>query len=303
MKIITTLPPPQHEGQMNLCARHVLVNGARFNTGARTPYSPLKTLELILATMGDKEFWLDLKGRQLRVTKWAVPTYGDIELNHLVELDYPAKIIFRDGQSSSIKKVVGRKIYVDPDPPSAIGAGQAVNICSADLRIKGYFTDEDLLYIEAAKSLGIHNYMLSFVEEESDIIDMIKLDPQCRIVAKIESLKGLRFVKEVFPFFKDRINLLAARDDLFINIGDNKLSIMQALRDLIAADPETILASRLLTSLQSSVSVSLSDLSDLELMYSYGYRNFMLSDGLCFKREPLLMALDILGQFILEKNK
>jgi pyruvate kinase len=298
MRIITTLPPPQHEAQMSIAARHSLVSGARFNIGARTPYSPLKTLELILAVMGNKEFWLDLKGRQLRITKWAMPTYGDIELNHEFEVEYPAQIIFRDGQMSSIQKVIGKRIYVDPDPPTAVGAGQAVNIHSANLKIKGYFTDEDLLYIEAAKSLGIHNYMLSFVEEESDIIEMIKLDPQCKIVAKIESPKGLQFVRDIYPQFKDRVNLLAARDDLFINIGDDKLAILKALEDLLLADPETILASRLLTSLQTSPSVSLADLSDLQLMFNFGYRNFMLSDSLCFKREPLLKALGVLEQFI-----
>lgn len=298
MKIISTLPPPHNDRQMVTNIRHRLVTGARFNTGARTPYSPLKTLELILEAMGDKEFWLDLKGRQLRITKWAVPTYGDIELNHEIELDYPATIIFRDGEESSITKVVRNKIYVDPNPPTAVGAGQAVNIHDPNLVIKGYFTEEDLLYIEAAKSLGIHNYMLSFVEEESDIKAMFELDPQCKIIAKIESLKGLQFVRNIFPQFKDRINLMAARDDLFINMGKNKLAILPALRELIAADPETILASRLLTSLEDKETVSLSDLSDLELMSSWGYHNFMLSDGLCSRSRPLLAALEIMEEFI-----
>lgn len=283
---------------MVLNISHPLITGTRFNVGARSPYSPLKTLELILAAVGPKEFWLDLKGRQLRITKWAVPTYGDIEINHEIELDYPAEVIFRDGQVSSIKKVIGKKLYVEPDPPVAIGAGQAINIWSSNLIIKGYFTEEDLLYIEAAKTLGIHNYMLSFVEEESDIIEMIKLDPQCKIVAKIESPKGLQFVRDIFPQFKDRVNLMAARDDLFINIGSNKFAILKALQNLIAADPETILASRLLTSLQSNSVVSLSDLSDLHLMSSWGYHNYMFSDGLCFKREPLLNALSVMEQFI-----
>jgi len=283
---------------MYLNIQNDLIAGARFNVGARSPYSPHKTLELILAAMGNKEFWVDLKGRQLRITKWAVPTYGDIELNHEIELDYPAEVIFRDGEICSIRKVVRNKIYVEPDPPEAIGAGQAINVHSANLIIKGYFTDEDLLYIEAAKNLGIHNYMLSFVEEESDIIEMIKLDPLCKIVAKIESPKGMDFVKNVYPKFKDRVNLMAARDDLFINIGHDKWAMLNALQELIAADPETILASRVLTSLQKSPSVSLGDLSDLYLMASWGYKNFMFSDGLCFKRQALISALEIFGQFV-----
>ena len=283
---------------MYLNIQNDLIAGARFNVGARSPYSPHKTLELILAAMGNKEFWIDLKGRQLRITKWAVPTYGDIELNHEIELDYPAEVIFRDGELCSIRKVVRNKIYVEPDPPEAIGAGQAINVHSANLIIKGYFTDEDLLYIEAAKNLSIHNYMLSFVEEESDIVEMIKLDPQCKIIAKIESPKGMDFVRNIYPKFKDRVNLMAARDDLFINIGNDKWAMLNALQELIAADPETILASRVLTSLQKNPSVSLGDLSDLYLMSSWGYKNFMFSDGLCFKRQALISALEIFGQFV-----
>jgi hypothetical protein len=303
MKIITTLPPLHHEAQLRLNISNQFITGARFNTGARSPYSPLQTLELILEAMDGKDFWLDLKGRQLRITKWAVPTYGDIKLNHKIKLDYPAEIIFRDGEICSIKKVVGNKIYIEPNPPAAVGAGQAINIISRNLTIKGYLTAEDLLYIEAAKSLGIHNYMLSFVEEETDITDLIKLDPDCKIVAKIESVKGLDFARNIFPKFKDRVNLMAARDDLFINIGSDKWAMLQALQDLITIDPETILASRLLTSLQNSPTVSLSDLSDLHLMSSWGYHNFMLSDGLCLKRDPLLAALDILEKFVIAKLK
>jgi len=294
MKIIGTMPPPQHEAQNMLIARHPLIEGARFNTGARSPYPPLKTLEMLLEAIGEKDFWLDLKGRQLRIAKWAVPTYGDIELNHEIEINGPAKIIFRDGQSSLIIEAIGNKIYVEPDPPCAVGAGQAVNIHCDDLKIKGYFTEEDLAYIEAAKSLDFHNYMLSFVEEESDITGMIELDPNCQIVAKIESPKGLDFVDDVFPDYRDRVRLMAARDDLFTNIGDDKSLIFEALQKILWADPEAIVASRLLTSLQSNLAVSIQDMSDFKLMLDMGYQNFMLSDNLCYKREPFLAALDVI---------
>ena len=44
-----------------------------------------------------------------------------------------------------------------------------------NLQIKGFLTPEDKEYIEAAKRLGIHDYMLSFVEEEGDMQEVLVL--------------------------------------------------------------------------------------------------------------------------------
>ena len=52
-----------------------------------------------------------------------------------------------------------------------------------------------------------------------------------------------------------------------------------ALEKIITTDPQAILASRLLTSLEESETVSMQDLCDLRLMNLMGYHRFMLSDG------------------------
>ncbi|MCK4592285.1 hypothetical protein KAT63_02465 [Candidatus Parcubacteria bacterium] len=293
---MATLPPPQTE-QMFVVAGHPLVDGVRFNIGARTPYSPKETLERIIAAIGDKEFWLDLKGRQLRITKWAVPTYGDIELNHNIKVDLPATIIFRGSNKSTIVEIKDNKIFVDPIPREAVGDGQAVNIHGSNLEIDGYLTSEDMEYVNAAKELGLHKYMLSFVEEESDISELTDLDPEAIMCAKIESPKGLEFVREIYPKFCDKITLIAAMDDLYTNIGEDKTVIFEALGLIIKKDPQAIAASRILTSLEESEIVSMSDMANFRFLESIGYRSFMLSDGLCGRAENFKRAMLVLKQY------
>ena len=370
MNIIATIPPPQRDEQVRLVAEHPLLSGARFNVGARSPYPPAETLERLRDALGEKTFWVDLKGRQLRITGWAVPTYGDIELNHEFEVDLPATIYFRGAEKSLIREVRGKKIYVDPPPPRAVGDGQAVNVHGKNLRIKGFLTEEDRLYIEAARNLGIHDYMLSFVEEQSDIAAVRELDPAARIVAKIESPRGLEFVRGLprrsgttlasgaggagstsgaggtsgasaassitlasgagstnaagaagsagvagsasgtsgaggaggtsgtsGASGASEIRLMAARDDLFINLEDSKLEMFDALELILEKDPDAMVASRILTSLENEPLVSMGDLSDLHLMDRLGYRTFMLSDGLCARQGAFLAAMSVLGEY------
>jgi hypothetical protein len=294
MEIIATLPPPYMPELLGMVAKHHLVNGARFNVGARVPYPPKETLERILEYMDGKRFWVDLKGRQLRVVQWAVPTYGDIILNHEIKVDLPAEICFRREEKTYIKEIRGNTIFVDPRPPRAIGAGQSVNVHGDNLKIFGYLTDNDKEYIAAATELGINDFMASFVEEESDIREILEINSQAAIVAKIESPKGLEFAKKKFFGLKNDVTLMAARDDLFTNIGADKTRIIPALKELIKNDPSAIVASRLFESLIGSDTVSMPDLSDLVLMLGFGYKRFLLSDELCFDRNAFLTAMEVI---------
>ena len=73
--------------------------------------------------------------------------------------------------------------------------------------------------------------------------------------------------------------LVAARDDLWLNIGDDKLAMVPALRLLVERDPGAIVASRLFTSLSRLPAPDMGDVSDAFFMHALGYRAFMLSDG------------------------
>ena len=291
--LIATLPSVHQEELMKKIIAHPLIEGVRYNTGACSSYAPKETLEriLLLTKEHNKKFWVDLKGRQLRIKKWAVPVYGKIELNHNIEVDTGARVFFRGNEWSEIKVVKDNVIYVDPPPRVAVGEGQAINIVGKNLKIEGYSTDGDYSYIEAAVDLGVSDFMLSFVEclediaEVSEIIECnqkydFKNNP-ARFVLKIESPKGLDFVKNISKHIIDNCTLMAARDDLMINIGDNKARMISAMEDIISKDPDAILASRIFSGLESNGEASMSDFSDICLSEKMGYKNFMLSDGIC----------------------
>ena len=281
---IATLPAP-HSLQMAAVAQASCIDGARLNTGASTPYKPKEAIKRTLAAMKGKPLWIDLKGRQLRITQWAVPTFGDIVLNHKIQVDLPAKIIFRGDDASSIVEFDGNRIFVDPPPKSAVGMGQAVNIIGRNLAIDGYLIDNDIGYIKESVGLGVHDYMLSFTEKESDIREVERYDPVARTYAKIESRPGLQFVRDVYPKLGERVRLVLAADDLYINLEGDEMAMFDAIDLIIKADPQAIAASRLLTSLQTNDTVSLQDLAYIRFLEALGYKNFMLSDGMCTRQE------------------
>ncbi|MBI4851647.1 MAG: hypothetical protein HY819_07620 [Acidobacteria bacterium] len=286
--LIATLPAIHQERLLTQIIQHPLVGELRYNTGVISAYSPRETLTriLLLTERYGKKLWIDLKGRQLRITNWAVPNYGKIELNHEIEVDCPAKVYFRGNDFSELKIVRGNIIYVDPPPRYAVGSGQAINIHGNNLKIKGYFTQEDLAYIALASELGVNNFMLSFVEGFSDITDFQSLWQKYllinnpNIVLKIESPKGLEFINSFEIKSIPNCSLMAARDDLMINIGENKAEILLALKQIIKQDPQAIVASRIFASLENG-SVSMGDFADLALMHHLGYSRFMFSDGIC----------------------
>ena len=160
--LIATLPAVYRGELLEKIISHPLVKGVRYNIGYVTPYSAKKTLERILEATKryGKILLIDFKCRQLRIVNWAVPDYGKIILNHEIEVDCPARVYFRGNEWSEIKVARGNVIYVDPPPKSAVGEGQAINIHGNNLKIKGFLTDEDRVYINAARELGINKFML-----------------------------------------------------------------------------------------------------------------------------------------------
>lgn len=279
--LIATLPAVHQAELLEKIVAHPLIGGVRYNTGLRSPYSPKETLQKIvdLTKEHDKKLWVDLKSRQLRIVHWAIPNYGKIILNHEIEVDCPCRVYFRGNEWSEVKVVRENVIYVDPPPRHAVGEGQAINIHGNNLKIKGFLTEEDLSYIGAARELGIRHFMLSFVEGADDIARVAEVsDKEVQLTLKIESPKGMNFVNSGISFAD--YTLLAARDDLMINIGENKAKMLPALEQIIRRDPKAIVASRIFSGLEMDGFISMGDLSDLRLMYLLGYRNFMLSDGI-----------------------
>ena len=276
-ELIATLPNLASTEKVHKVLSCPQISEARYNIGAASLMSPDETVALLneLSAKYNKKIWLDIKGRQLRIARWADPQYEAIELNHNIRLEYPARIYFRNGEYSNIMRVKGNRVLVDPLPREALGAGQSVNILAKDIEIDGYLTELDKQYLQAAGQQGLKFVMASFVEEYEDLSAILTFLPKAEIISKIESLKGVELISS------GKIGcLMAARDDLYIQTGQNK-SMLKHLAAIISSDNGAICASRIFSSLERQSTVDFADFSDLALMQNMGYERFMLCDNIC----------------------
>ncbi|MDP3792353.1 MAG: pyruvate kinase [bacterium] len=288
--LIVSLPPVHQEVLLKEIITHPHVGAVRYNTGMSSPYEPREVIRRIQehAAPLHKPVWVDLKGKQLRVTEWANLPDGPIVLNHRIKVQMPAKVCFRGDDCCQLKEVVdGNKIYVDPLPKAPVGRGQSVNILTTKLEIEGGLLPLDYEYIQAALQEGVTNFMLSFVESMDDVRELEnaleKHLSRSKICLKIESQAGLGFVNKTSVAKLQPYRLMAARDDLMIQVG--VLNMLSALKLIIGKDQKAICASRLFLDLEKG-DVSMADISDLELMRVLGYRYFMLSDGISREHFP-----------------
>lgn len=291
MKLIATLPP--YVRHRETIARHPAVDALRFNTIMPIGEPKRTVLATLLGACGGKPLYIDLKGRQLRITRFAYLPYAVVEISRRIAVDLPARVTFKDCEAEIVRIVDGNKLILAERPMRVVGAGEPINILDDSLVVEGYLTDDDREYVAAARALGIHDYLLSFVEAPDDIAELRALDPDARIVAKIESQRGLDFVRDGAPDSRAGVRLMAARDDLLRQMGDAAHEILEALELIVQRDPDAIVASRILTSLEDDASVALGDLADLALMYRMGYRTFMFSDGLCFSERAFDRAVAV----------
>ena len=284
---IVTMPP--HAPYMHEVAGHPAVLGLRLNT-----VMPIKgNLEDALKNMQDKssgkDVWIDLKCRQVRIATYGVPPFTEIELTHEISVDVPAKAYFHDGkESATILQVDGKRLIMQDGPKRVVGPGESINIPHPSLKISGYLTDCDKRYIDAAVKVGLHKYMISFVEGASDCAEIKSIDPLAEIVEKIESMKGMEYVSCAWSGNR----LMAARGDLFMELPKPHM-VISAVEKILAKDKDAIVASRLFPSLAESYEPSCQDIGDVDNLLRIGYKTFMLGDDLCMNRNSLVSALNL----------
>lgn len=290
--LIVTLPNLNDTHEINKIIDYDEIDSFRFNSGVNQLMSNKEIIERLncISKLSGKKIWIDLKGRQLRVKSWGEVNYEAIELNHEIDIEYPAYVLFRDGSRCEIIRCRGNKILLKSCPFHAVGKGQALNIDAKYLKINGYLTNDDKELIYLSSLNGLNDYMASFVECYEDISEIFSLNNKANVISKIESLKGIKFILENRGY----LNLMAARDDLFIN-SDSSYEMIDYLKKIISVDKNAVCASRIFSSLCSSGKFSLSDFEDLELMYLFGYRNFMLQDDV--KGDVLKLALKGFSDF------
>ena len=132
--------------------------------------------------------------------------------------------------------------------------------------------------------------MLSYVERPSDAEEVRELVPGADVVLKIENERGLAFAREHGASLG---RLCAGRGDLYVEVG-RPHRIVGALRTIIGADPEAIVASRLLGSLADDPVPSAADIGDAAFLLGLGYSAFLLGDAVCLRRDSVLAALNLL---------
>lgn len=276
-KLIATIPAMTDLKKVKKIINNPFIFGVRWNTGIVSPYDEKETLQILkdFCENAKKVFWVDLKGRQLRVVEWGNPLYNSIKLNHNVKVEGSAKVLLRGENPLDLVVAKGNEVFVNPIPKHAVGAGQSVNIIGDKVDIEGYLTEKDKRYIEVSKQLGISNIMASFVESINDVVEIKMAHGSCDVVCKIESKKGVSNLSDLVG-----LHLMAARDDLYLELG-NPYYMNYALNSIIKQDENAICASRIFTSLEHSNTISFSDFEDLENMYAMGYRHFMLCDNVC----------------------
>jgi len=299
--IIASLSPYAHH--IDDIIKHPLVDSLRFNTSLPVKESKAEVVKFLKKKCRKKELWLDLKTRQLRITNITYFPYTKITLNHSIKVKIPFKIYFGETNAQAVDIENNNVIVLAKQPDVIPEIGESINILDPSLVVDHYLTPNDLQYIEAAKKNDLHTFLLSFVEQENDLQEMVSHDPQAMIIAKIESQKGLSFVKKNFPIHYQKIRLMAARNDLFVHMGAKKIEIITALRIIIKKDPQSIVASRILPSLEKQEDVKLSELSDLLLLKILGYKHFLLNDSLCIRKEVFDQVMNLWYEFMEQVKK
>ncbi|HAU66694.1 TPA: hypothetical protein DCW61_05090 [Candidatus Uhrbacteria bacterium] len=333
MKVITTIHPLSPF--LADVIAHPVISGVRINT-VMPMRRPLEDgLAKIKKVAGAKDVWIDLKCRQIRTSHGfffeapehprkivvgdttcmldcsnprahgvvRTPPWAELIITHKIKVDLskgPVRCYLQDGYDSALIADIidGNRLLMLDGPKRVVGGGESINILDPSLEIEGYLTETDNEFVTAAKKVGIHTYMLSYVEQDEDIAALLALDPDARILAKIESQKGIIWTKESFPkkyATHPNVSLMAARGDLYVEVGIERPDlIIGALKRIIKYDSRAVMASRILTSLRQGPRPTCSDITDIECMRLMGYKTFMVGDDICFDKGPLMLALDIL---------
>lgn len=267
---------------------HPLIGAVRYNTGGDSPHAPADILAEIKRQTDfyGKKFYVDLEGRQTRVARWVPSDQKTLVINRDFDITPPAKVYVRNAGWFDLVAAnpAERKIYLDGGPDLGayyFGEGQSVHIIGGNFAVKGYLGGRDFEYIEVARELGINWFMLSFFEEAADRKQFYSFFPKRnrpQVGLKIESQRGIDFARRGRLLIDER--LVAARDDLFLSFGPRPDGIMPVLKEIVRIDSNAILTSKLLQGLQQTGNVTLGDMADLLLMKQFGYKHFMLSDGI-----------------------
>jgi len=270
-------------------AGHPLVCGLRLNTVMPVRGGPAEALGRLRAF--GQPLWVDLKGRQLRVVGAAIPPYTEVRISHPIRVQTPVDAFFSNGDECvRVAAVEGDRLILEDGPRRLIGPGESVNIVHPSLEIEGTLTQTDRAYLAAMPAAGLTRVMISYVESPADAQEVRRLLPGAEVMCKIETRRGLDYARRHGAAHG---RLVAGRGDLYVEVL-RPHRIVAALRDIIAADPGAVAASRVFDSLAHQPVPASADIGDVAFLLALGYRTFMLGDAVCLRRDSLVEALNLL---------
>jgi hypothetical protein len=249
---------------------------------------------------GHVPLYFDIKGRQLRVRE-AIDCGDHLELvlNHPIEVQTPLVVLLKAGSDRAVLNRIedgGTRLVFDGGPEWKVKRGESVTIRHPSFKMLGnVFPAYEIEKINKVHKAGFRRYFLSYVESQRDIDQLREMVGDAEIVAKIESLPGLRWVRNGFVK-QDNLSLLAARGDLYVEI-DKPHQILEATKLIVEKDPDAIVGSRILLSINEGPVPECCDFSDLAWLYDIGYRRMMLCDEICLDGEKLSTAVNVLNAF------
>jgi len=249
--------------------------------------------------------YYDIKGRQLRICK-VIPKEDHLRiiLNHKIEVKTPTTVLFKAGEDYAVLNkitqdgITGEQIlhFAPGAPKFNVKTGESICIRDDSFKVFGTFPDYEIEKIKKVKAAGFNKYVLSYVESQRDIDELREyVGKDAEIVAKIESIKGLNWVKKGYKR-QSNLCLMAARGDLYVEVPKPH-QILNAMKTIIQADPNAIVGSRILLSCVSRSVPDAVDFSELAWLYDIGYKKMMLCDDLCLDDLKLSRAVNAFCSF------
>jgi hypothetical protein len=241
--------------------------------------------------------WFDIKGMQMRVKE--VLSYRDhleFVLNRPVKVKTPCTVWFKAGEDAGTCVEIRNGthfVFAPGGPQYNVSAGESIHIRDAACEVGGEtFMPHEVEKIERVRGLGFTRWYLSYVYKQRHVDEFRELiGPNAELILKIENEAGLRYVAEQYrPTPNTR--LMAARGDLFVELA-RPHQIVSACRQIVVADPDAFVGSRMLLSLVRGDTPSCADLFELEALRLMGFRNFLLCDELCLKEDMLGAAVNV----------
>jgi pyruvate kinase len=244
--------------------------------------------------------YLDLKGRQMRVRE-AIPNnkYCELRISHPISVDkLPAVALFKGGNDAALltKIIDGDHLVFARGPKYRVEPGESLHIRDPSLKVHGTILPLEQRLIKAARDSGYDHYVLSYVEGAADFEEFrTYVGPDAEVIGKIESQKGVQYVKQEYEKLP-HTGIMAARGDLFVEVGKPH-DIVAATRAIAKADPDAVAASRILLSVTNEAVPSCADFSDLAFLLGCGYRRLMICDGVALKEDSLAKTVNIIEAF------